>query len=331
MATIGNTNITLAEWSKRRDPSGKIALIIEALEERCPASQDAVYVEGNLPNGHRSTRRTSVPAGTWRNYNEGVGLGKTTTDQVVDVIGMHEMYSECDKALADLGGDTKSFRWSEDVGNLAGMGNEDERVIFKGDSLTNPEEPQGLEVRYNTIGTQVFEPATTTDESDQRSIWLITWGANTFHLFFPKGSNAGLVADDKGQVTITTATAGVASSAQYEGYRTHYQHHFGVCVRDTRSIVRICNVDSSTINAGTDIGFAAAMIRALHLARGAPGKQVFYMAPSVLTAIDVAAQAVANANMALTMKQWGGKEVSHFRGVPLREVDALEADEATLT
>ena len=66
MATIGATNLTLADWSKRRDPSGKTAKIIELLEERTPALQDAVTIEGNLPTGHRTTVRTALPTSQLR-------------------------------------------------------------------------------------------------------------------------------------------------------------------------------------------------------------------------------------------------------------------------
>ena len=168
-------------------------------------------------------------------------------------------------------------------------------------------------------------------QTDGRSIWLVTWGANTCHLFFPKGSNAGITAEDKGQVTLNAATTGLENQNQYEGYRTHYMHHFGVTVRDVRSVVRICNVDHSLMIGGADPGFSKFMIQALHAARGAPGKQVFYMSPDVLTWVDMAAQDVANVNMALTMKQWGGEELTAFRGIPLRSSDSLEVDEARLT
>lgn len=333
MATIGNTNLTLADWSRRRDPSGKTAMVIEALEERTPALQDAVTIEGNLPTGHRTTIRSTLPTGTWRQVNAGVGVEKSTTRQVTDAAGMLETYSEVDKFLADLSGDTAAFRWSEDQAFLSGLGNESERAIFKGDTSDVPEEPEGLEPRYATLGDYCISGGGS--GSDNRSIWLVTWGVNTCHLFFPKGSNAGIEAEDKGQVTISSATTAAASTAQFEGYRTHYKHHFGLSLRDVRSVVRICNIDYSDMIAGTDPGFASLLIQAMNVVKGAPGRRVLYMAPSVKTWIDVARQDGGyqgnNLNMGLTMGQWGGAPVTEFWGVPLRAVDALEVNEATIS
>lgn len=328
MATIGATNLTLADWSKRRDPSGKTAMVIEALEEQCPALKDAVTIEGNLPTGHRTTIRTSLPSGTWRQINAGVAVEKSTTRQVTDAAGMLETYSECDKALADLSGDVSAFRWSEDQAFLSGLGNESERAIFKGDSSDVPEEPMGLEPRYQTDASCDYFIDGGGSDTDGRSIWLVTWGPNTCHLFFPKGSNAGITADDKGQVTLNAAGDYGSTARQFEGYRTHYKHHFGLSLRDERSVVRIGNIDYSAMIGGTDPGFASLMIQALNVVKGASGRRVFYCAPSVKTWIDIAAQDVANVNMALTMGQWGGEMISHFRGIPIRAVTCLEADEA---
>ena len=139
---------------------------------------------------------------------------------------------------------------------------------------------------------------------------------------------SGITAVDKGQVTLNASGDYGSTSSQFEGYRTHYKHHFGMSLRDERSVVRIGNVDYTTMVAGTDPGFASLMIQALNVVKGAPGRRVFYCAPSVKTWIDIAAQDVANVNMALTMTQWGGQMVESFRGVPIRAVDCLETDEA---
>ena len=329
MSTIGNSVLTLADWSKRRDPSGKTATIIEAIEEYKPALEDAITIEGNLPTGNRTTIRTSEPSGTWRQINAGVQVVKTGTKQVTDAAGMLEAYSEVDKALADLSADTAAFRWSEDKGILSGLGTETERAIFYGDSTEVPEEPMGLAPRYNTLGDYCISAGGS--GADNRSIFLVTWSVNTCHLFFPKGSNAGIEVTDKGQVTLNASGDFGSTARQFEGYRTHFKNYMGLSLRDERSVVRICNIDNSAMVAGTDPGFASLLIRAVNAVRGQPGKQVFYMPQSVKTWIDIASQAVANANMALTMKQWGGRSVPAFWDIPLRVSDCLEVNEATIS
>ena len=115
MAVKGINAATLTDVAKRLDPNGKIDKIVELLAQTNPILQDMMFVEGNLPTGHRTTVRTGLPATTWRLLNYGVQPSKSTTAQVTDACGMLEAYAEVDKALADLNGNTAEFRLSEDV------------------------------------------------------------------------------------------------------------------------------------------------------------------------------------------------------------------------
>ena len=54
---------------------------------------DAVFIEGNLPTGHRVTIRTGLPPVYWRSLNQGVPRSKSMTAQVDETIGMLEAYS----------------------------------------------------------------------------------------------------------------------------------------------------------------------------------------------------------------------------------------------
>ena len=97
------------------------------------------WVEGNLPTGHRTSVRTGLPQGTWRQLNYGVQPTKSTTSQVTDACGMLETYSEIDKALADLNGNTAEFRLSEDKAFLEGLSQQMAQTIFYGNTATTPE------------------------------------------------------------------------------------------------------------------------------------------------------------------------------------------------
>ena len=43
-----------------------------------------LWVEGNLPTGHKTTVRTGLPQAAWRLLNYGVPKSKSTTAQVVE-------------------------------------------------------------------------------------------------------------------------------------------------------------------------------------------------------------------------------------------------------
>src|SRR5580704_3307903 len=113
MATLGTSAITYADWAKRMDDGYKVARIIELLSQTNEVLEDMLVMEGNLPTGHKTTVRTGLPQATWRLANQGVPNGKSTTAQITDTCGNLEAYSEIDKDIADLNGNTQEFRLSE--------------------------------------------------------------------------------------------------------------------------------------------------------------------------------------------------------------------------
>ena len=124
MATLSNSNLTLADWAKRTDPDGRIPVIAELLSQSNEILEDCVFKEGNLPTGERVVIRTGLPTVYWRALNQGIPSTKSTTAQVDEACGMLEARSEVDKDLAMLNGNTAQFRLSEDtyVGRAAGTG-----------------------------------------------------------------------------------------------------------------------------------------------------------------------------------------------------------------
>ena len=72
----------LADWSKRLAPDGTIDPIVEMLSQQNDILEDAVFMEGNLPTGHRYTQRTDSPAVHFRAINQGIPDSKSTTTQV---------------------------------------------------------------------------------------------------------------------------------------------------------------------------------------------------------------------------------------------------------
>src|SRR5687768_11211616 len=121
MATIGGNVLTLADWAKTNDPDGKTAAIIEILGQSNPILEDMLFMEGNLPTGHRTTIRTGLPTVYWRLINQGVPPSKSTTAQVDEQVGMLEAWSEVDKDLAELNGNKGSFRLQEGQSFLEAM------------------------------------------------------------------------------------------------------------------------------------------------------------------------------------------------------------------
>lgn len=328
MSIIGNTYLTLADRMKRENADGSIADIIEILAEQNEILMDANAIECNNGTSHRTTIRTGLPSGTWRKLYGGVTPTKSTTAQVDDATGMLEAYSEVDKALADLNGNTAEFRLSEAVAFLEGMNQDMADTLFYGDTDVNPERFMGLAARYATISTDptnigynIIDGAGAS--SDNTSIWFVTWGDTQTSLIYPKGSMAGLQRDDKGQQTITASGGGY-----YEGYREHFKWDIGLSVRDWRGTCRIANIDVSDMAAGS-VALDDLMIDAYYRVRKHMGKKAIYCNENVMVALHKLAKDKANVNLSLS--EFEGKPVVSFLGIPIRECDAILNTEAEVT
>ena len=148
-------------------------------------------------------------------------------------------------------------------------------------------------------------------------------------MIFPKGSQAGLQVEDKGQVTLESAPGGPVGG-RMEAYRTHYRWDAGLTVRDWRYVVRIqFNQEDLTANAQTgpdliDL-FTEAVERIPSLAMG---RAVFYV--NRRTRTFMRKQIKNAAQNTITMEDIAGKKVVAFDGIPVRRVDGLLNNEAAI-
>ena len=330
MAVLSTTNPTLADVAKRYDADGKIDTIVELLSETNEVLDDMTFLEGNLPTGHRTTVRSGLPASTWRKLNYGVQPSKSTTVQITDTTGMLEAYAEVDKALADLNGNTASFRLSEDRAFLESMNQTMANTLFYGDTGTDPEKFMGLSARYNSTTAESGDNIIVGggSGSDNTSVWLVCWGPNTCHGIYPKGSQAGLNHQDLGEVTLEDAANG-----KYQGYRTHYKWDIGMSVRDWRYIVRIPNIDVSNLTkdaSGSSAALVDLMVQAVEkLPNVNLGRCVFYGNRTISSILRL--QITNTSNVRLSMDEVAGKRVMSFDGIPFRRNDAILNNEALVS
>lgn len=331
MATLAATHPTLLDVTKRLDPNGKIDAVAEILNQTNELLDDMVWVEGNLPTGHRTTIRSGLPAPTWRKLYGGVQPSKSRTVQVTDACGMLEAYAEVDKALADLNGNTSAFRLSEDRAHIEGMNQEVASTIFYGTEATAPEEFTGLSPRFNSTTAENGSNVILGGGTENTSLWLVVWGPNTVHGIYPKGSMAGLNMEDKGQVTIEDIDG---SGGRMEAYRTHYRWDCGISVRDWRYVVRV-QVDYSAIvkDAASGADLIDLMTQALEMLPSGGlgmGRPAFYMNRGLRSFLR---RQMVNkvASSTLTMDELAGKRVLTFDGVPVRRSDAILYTETELS
>lgn len=331
MAVLDTKWPTLLDLTKRLDPNGAIAEVAEILDEENPILEDMPFYEGNLETGHRHTIRTGLPEPTWRKMYGGVQPTKSTTVQVTDTTGMLEAYAEVDKALADLNGRTAAFRLSEDRPHISGMGKKLANTIFYGNESTTPEAFTGLAPRFNSTSAANADNIIKHDASpvgNMTSIWLIVWGQQGAWGLYPKGSKAGLSVTDKGQVTIENVDG---QGGRMEAYRTHYKHDCGLAVKDWRQIVRICNIDISTLNtlSNTKLLIDSMIVASELVNKLGAGRPVFYMNRHIRTKLRLGIQEKIASN--LTWETVAGRRVMMFDEIPVKRCDAILPTETAVS
>ena len=342
MATLAQSNLTLADWAKRVHPDGSIADIAELLSQTNEVLEDCVWKEGNLPTGERVVIRTGLPTTYYRALNAGVPSSKSATAQVDEACAMIEARSEMDVDLAKLNGNTNQFRLSEDSAFIESMNQTFVNGLFKGNTATDAKQFLGFENRYTSTsagnGSNILLGG---GSSNLSSIYLACWSDRTVYCPFPKGSNAGLMKEDLGVQTIFDG------SNRMQAYVSRFQWKPGLAVKDWRYVVRIANIDTSTgangifTTASGAQGTASAtnviklMARAMDKIPSFGGvKACFYMNRTIYSGLRIQAldrtQGVLDIEKGLSQF---GTPMSWltFQGIPCRKVDALTNNESAIS
>ena len=321
---------SLADWAKTRDPDGKTAKIVEILRQRNGILDDMIFREGNLTTGHRVSIRTGLPKAYWKILNRGVPISTSQTAQVDEQSGIMQAWGECDVDLANLEDDERAYRLSEATAFIQGMNNTMASTLFYGNSSENPEQFNGLSVRYSSksagSGENIIDAGGT--GSDNASIWFVKWGEQSTFGIFPKGSKAGLIHEDKGKAVLESP-GNKSEGRRLEVYRDKFQWNLGLVLKNWTDTVRIANIDVSDLASADPKMLTKLLIRAVHHLDDfeAGGKTCCYMNRTLLQYLDV--QRWENvSNSGITFEKIDGKLMPHFRYIPIRRVDALLNTEA---
>jgi hypothetical protein len=322
MSTIvANNQLTLLELAKRKDPDGSITNIIEVLTLENSMFIDAPWIEANGQMQHNTTRRASLPTGTFRGFNQGVPRSSSQTIKIVENLAMLEDFSVVDKALADMNTDPAKFRNGEDIAHVEGLGQNWASKMIYGNGVANPEQFTGFAPRMNTLTAKRVLGAGGSG-SDTTSVYAIQWGENTCHMVYPIGHpNFGVESEDMG-VDIVLDT----ESNEYRAYRTHFMIYGGLVVRDDRAIKRIANIETTgTTNTFNDDQLLALTNEFRHGGRGV----VLYVNRTVKTQMDILAKDKNNVNY--TTGNVFGEPTTMFRGFPVRINEAIVDTETAIS
>jgi hypothetical protein len=338
-------SLTLADIGRRMDPGGRIMDMSEIMSQ-CNELDDALPLqEGNLTTGHVVTLRTALPKGTFRRFNQGVQYTKSGAAQLTFGMAMLDAYSQIDKKLADLGGNTNANREKEDTAHMEGLSQQWTGVELYGNSWTTPEQFSGLATYFSAIagtqnGVNVFDAGG--QGSSNTSIWLLGLGNQTIYGIYPKGTKAGLVFENKGDIV----PAYDAQQRRFEAYTSYFSRNGGIAIEDWRYAIRMANFDTTTAGlAGpTPPDIFAIMSKAVvrlptagRMVSGItktdapdraapPVRLMFFCDRTGREYMDI--QAIRDKNVLLRPEDYAGRPIVNFRNVAIGVVDQILDTEA---
>lgn len=133
--------------------------------------------------------------------------------------------------------------------------------------------------------------------------------------------------EDKGSQRLTDA-----QGKPYYGKEELFRWHIGLAVKDWRYVSRVANIDVSEMAAGNVkiYDFMRKAYYQLQNRRVAGGKLAIYCNRDVLEALDALATNAGATDSFVRLKpmEIEGKEVMTYRGIPIRETDAIINTEA---
>lgn len=332
MSTLSALYPTLKDHLSMMDDKGNIAPIIDILSQQNDILEDAVVIEGNGVASHKTSSVLSLPSPTWRKLNQGIQPSYGQVVPIVDTCGTLADYFQVDRKVADLNGNTAQFRLAQTAMKLEGINQAMATALIYADESTASEKFTGFAPRYNNQslnnGGNIITDAATPDNADNTSIWLVGWAQDKVHLFYPKGSRAGLIHEDKGLQTVQVTNPD-GSTGLMEAYQEYFEWNIGLAVADWRYVVRI-NFDLENVIAAGTSGpvLAQLMAKAMRLIPNLSAcRPAFYANRDTLTMMDL--QAMEKANMGFnTIEDAQGKFITKFRSIPVRRCDAILSTES---
>lgn len=332
-ATIGDEAVTWKDYASQLDPDGSCATVIDVLQEQNDIIQDMPVVAGNKEYGILTTQNAADPVVSIRGVNEGIDPTKGAFKQLSVNAALFTALLTIDKELLEAANDKAVFRANMNKPFIGAMGKKLAEQLFYGSMGDNAQSFNGLTHFYNATTTADFGDYVLKaggSGTDNRSLWLIDWGQENIHGFFPKNSIAGL---DHTAFDVTIQET--ADGKKIPVYQDLWEWRAGIVVRNYKKVVRIANIDASTlatIGTGSDTSpdLMNLMIEAMGAIPNLSPNARFYCGRKVRTALYK--QINNKSNALITPMDIANKPpIPSFMGVPIRLCEVLDTDEAVVS
>lgn len=314
---------TLETIAKSLNPDGTIAMPADIVSQQNDILRDAPYLEGNLPDGHRSTVLSELPEAYWYRYYRGSIASHSVKQQITDDIGHLQSRSRIDYEEARFNGLSQKWRLAEDQPHIQSVGEQAATTIFYGDHQNSLDEFNGLAQRYSSLTgnmeDQIIDCGGTT--GNLTSLWLIGWGENTVNLRYPKNQPQ---TDVVKTTDLGVRTIDRSDDYSYEVMETKYDMKMGLSVKNYQYVVRLCNIPVGSLTAaGSTYDLWTYLIEMTERIKSLNGVMPrFYMNRRLRSWLTK--QAFNKSNIQLSpVELANGERPMGFQGIPFRRCDAI--------
>ena len=329
MTLLNAANLSLYDIAQRTDSSGKALAIAELLQQKNEVLDDVIWIPSNEGTGYKYAQRTAHPTVANAKISGSYPVGKSAVENKLEACGLYKHAIEIPEDIYDLAKDKNALKLSESTPAIEALNQDFSTAIFYDTVTANPDSLNGLSMRVNTAANSQFIDAGGAS-SDNASIWLVCWAPHLTACFYPDGTKAGLDMVDEGMVSTKNSDGSYSKN-----YVVTFKQWGGLKVQDHRYIIRIGNVDISsllTVNDTSDI--SANIIKFMdfsidQLQDLTSGRCAFYMNRTVKKCLRQMMKTHPRVNLTLG-DLYNRQNVMTYDGIPIRTVDSLLSTEARI-
>lgn len=325
----------VAATMRTKREEAQASRIVDLALERNDIMQDLLVKAANNGDTDDVFLRTALPEAVWTAIYEGVASSKSSYAHVRNTAGSLESKMEFAKKALEKAANKDAFLRREAAGHVDAMVQAMAEMLIYGNLKDNPRGFNGIAKHYAKYGSNDEDDTAFTVVSGLhlgtgetatgkplQSIFLVGWGDDSTHCFYPEGSNsAGVRVGEMKPVEITNSDV---QTKTFEGYVQHFYWDLGLNIMDWRKNGRLCNIDSEKHQTGTSAEIKAAaeaFFRDIDVLTGRVDetgtKQVLYMSKMIWEQARVFSAAITRSN-AVTEKNVEGHKVRELNGIVVR-------------
>lgn len=159
-------------------------------------------------------------------------------------------------------------------------------------------------------------------------MYIVDWGENAVTGIYPKGSQAGLKMEDKGEHIVEDADGG-----KYNALVTWFSWDAGLAVQNLRKVAAIRNVDMGTAATSTTAAARKALVENIIIAKNRivnPKRPILYVSDTTYTMLELYLNDKNNVYVTQS-EAINGIPKLYVQGLEVSKCDALKETEPVIT